>query len=84
LLIYLKQKGKLKSSGAHDKAETINFKLVKEVLLKIFDVFEIYEKDNAPDLHLFIWALLTHRIEIAKIFWRLGTVWKEFLFYHLS
>lgn len=31
---------------------------------------------NEPELNLFLWAIIAHRVEIAKLFWRLGKVEK--------
>ncbi len=32
------------------------------------------ECENDPEMDLFYWAVLTNRIEISKIFWRIGKV----------
>lgn len=63
----------------------IQFIEIKEFLEMLFEKFDcdsflsrdllvLNHKVKEPEFNLFLWAVLSNRIEIAKIFWRLGKV----------
>jgi hypothetical protein len=43
-----------------------------------YKFWEIDEKSKDPIRNLFYWSVLFNRLEIAKIFWRLGKVKNRF------
>ena len=56
---------------------------IKDLLKKIlpnlkmdflFDFDQVDEKFTNPEVNIFFWCILSNRIEIAKIFWKLGKV----------
>jgi hypothetical protein len=54
---------------------------VKNEILKTTEIsIELRQSIEDPDMNLFVWAVLMNRIEIAKIFWRIGDVIKRILF----
>jgi hypothetical protein len=72
----------------------IKFLDVVNFMKNNFDEFDesIFPKDDPepgtennpviePELNLFLWAVLSNRIEIAKIFWRLGKVRFEKIYF---
>jgi hypothetical protein len=60
--------------GINDVKRFLKFYLFKGFKSKFLD--EVYsglnEKVPFPEKNLLVWALLMNRIEIAKIFWRIG------------
>jgi len=67
-LLYQKNKMLL---DEHDKLYLID---VERFLRKNFDK-EFTSIDNLnAEFNLFLWSVLSYRIEIAKVFWRLGRV----------
>ena len=59
----------------------VELKDVKEFLQSRFRGFEpkflADDSKNEPEINLFVWALLLNRIELAKIFWKIGKVNKN-------
>ena len=44
--------------------------------------FKFYDVDNEPELNLFYWCVFSNRIEIAKIFWKMGKVIYNHMIFH--
>ena len=72
---------------ARTAVREINVKLIKRYIKHLFSTYnpekflpDSFSKNNLnnnfpePELNLFLWCILSNRIEIAKIFWRLGNV----------
>ena len=63
-------------SRLYDKK--VEFKEVEEFLQSRFRGFDpkflVDDSKNEPEINLFVWALLLNRIELAKIFWKIGKV----------
>lgn len=80
--LFLKKQNKLKT------AEKTQASIMK-VLIKMFGTFYVdlfpnnIRTANTPNteakaiFNLFIWSLLTNRVEIGKLFWRMGQVREE-------
>lgn len=76
--MYLKQ--------TNSKVSNITVDDIKNFLNRLFPGANFYflpdrfyqssEDKCDAELNLFLWAILSNRIEIAKIFWRLGKVYK--------
>ena len=47
--------------------------LIHEIFLG--GIFKLWDCENDPEKYLFYWFILSNRIEIAKTFWRLGSVY---------
>ena len=72
------------SNTADQKGPTFTISRVDAFLKHLFYKARTFflpdgkEADNAnvnePELNLFLWAVVSNRVEIAKIFWRLGKV----------
>ena len=45
---------------------------------------EFQVKVENTEINLFVWAILLNRIEIAKIFWKIGKVWFFFKLQNLK
>ena len=58
--------------------------IIKDYLNKFFPTlnldFLLSKEENNELLNLFFWSILSNRIEISKIFWRLGKVCKGVVF----
>jgi hypothetical protein len=75
--VYLEKNGESQTEITHsiikkflkDQFYFLNFKL-----LPLYNEQEDDENGN-EEFYLFIWCILTDRLDIARIFWRLGKVW---------
>ena len=49
--------------------------LAKNLAFNINSNFKFWDsQNNEPEQNLFYWCILSNRIEIAKLFWKLGKV----------
>ncbi len=78
-LVYSKKTGKYLSQVDNDSIK--NF-LKDQFYFLNFDLLPMYNnneeektQDEFKEFYLFIWCILTNRLEIAKRFWSLGKVW---------
>jgi len=74
-LIYLSKKNLFDKTNK--QIEEKHFEHLFEANFDSFDTSRLFSSSTSledNELRLFFWALLTNRIEIAKIFWRLGKV----------
>lgn len=62
----------------------VEYSDIKNFMRKIFNFFDddFIPTNNTveitdAEMNLFLWAILSNRIEIAKIFWRLGKVFTK-------
>ena len=75
-------KAKVKKNSLTDiKGKKIEFQLVEQFLRSRFRGFNpkffAEDSEKEPEIHLFVWALLSNKIELAKIFWKIGKVNKN-------
>jgi hypothetical protein len=56
--------------------ESFNKILLLNMNFKFWDA-----SNNEPELNLFYWCIFSNRLEIAKIFWKIGKVY--FFFYNI-
>ncbi len=74
--MYLEKKGERRSQITHARIK----KFLKEHFYSInFEYLPMYNNEEKDDdgfheFYLFIWCVLTNRLQIAKTFWRLGKV----------